>query len=230
MAFGPVFSQVFTSTFDRHAAGAVVTTNWWEEGGATGIVAAYQPKGATSLVASYTNLANPGTYDAAPGVAPTWDVTSGWILDGVSQYVDTTVLHDDTGQNWSILVRFSNYTKNGNFLLASDNSLLSGGFGLCPNRFNAIRFFNNGQLAISSAAMTSGVMAVAGTYGFKDGVQQSGTIGLSGQVDRTIYVGAGNSGAGAAAYSASKVQAVAIYNTVLTALQVAAVSAAMALV
>ena len=31
---------------------------------------AYQPKGAASLAASYFNLANPGTYNAAPGTAP----------------------------------------------------------------------------------------------------------------------------------------------------------------
>ena len=51
---------------------------WYLAGGisASACVAAYQPKGSTSLAASYTNLNSPGTYNAAPGVAPTWAVAT----------------------------------------------------------------------------------------------------------------------------------------------------------
>jgi hypothetical protein len=51
---------------------------WW-----TGLLVAYQPKGAASLAASYANLGTAGAANnAAPGSAPTWNATDGWICDG----------------------------------------------------------------------------------------------------------------------------------------------------
>ena len=60
---------------------------WYLAGGisAANCLAAYQPKGAASLAASYSNLANPGTYNAAPGVAPTFDASTGWTFNGSTQ-------------------------------------------------------------------------------------------------------------------------------------------------
>lgn len=177
-----------------------------------GVVAAYQPLGAPDSLTARRSIARGGDsrYAASSGALPDWHRGIGWTYDGVAQYLDTGVLHTDAGQLWSMLIFFSAYSSNGNYLLASDNNLVTGGLGLCPNRFGAIRFLNNGQLAISSASMSSGVMGLAGVYGYKDGIRQTGTIGTSGQVDRTIYLGAGNSGAGAAAYSASQMHAVLI--------------------
>ncbi len=57
-------AQVFQSRVTSAAA-----STWWDNNGAiSGCVAAYQPKGAADLAASYVNLANSGTYNAAPGV------------------------------------------------------------------------------------------------------------------------------------------------------------------
>ena len=66
--------------------GAGAAAQWWLSGGvsAANCVAAYQPIGATSLAASYTNLANPGTYTAAPGVAPTFDAATGADVSAIS--------------------------------------------------------------------------------------------------------------------------------------------------
>lgn len=64
--------------------------DWWVVPGKT-CVAAYQPIGAASLAASYVNLANPGTYDAAPGVAPTWASATGWTFNGSTQYLTTGI-------------------------------------------------------------------------------------------------------------------------------------------
>lgn len=182
-----------------------------------GVVAAYQPVGAPDALSARNSVARggDGRYAASSSALPSWAAITGWTYDGIAQYLDTGVLHTDVSQLWSILVWFSVYSSNGNYLLASDNNLVTGGLGLCPNRFGAIRFLNHGQLAISSASMTSGVMAVAGMYGYKNGIRQSGTIGTSGQVDRTIYLGAGNSGAGAAAFSASQMHAVLIADRTL---------------
>lgn len=70
----------------RRAAAA----GWWQVAGQT-CAAAYQPIGAASLAASYVNLANPGTYNAAPGVAPTL-AAGGWSFDGLTQYLTTGIV------------------------------------------------------------------------------------------------------------------------------------------
>lgn len=58
-------------------------STWWDNNGAiAGCVAAYAPKGAADLAASYVNLANPGTFDTAPGVAPTFNTADGWTFNG----------------------------------------------------------------------------------------------------------------------------------------------------
>ena len=57
---------------------AAAAAGWWVVVGKT-CIAAYQPKGAASLAASYVNLQQPGTYDAAPGVAPTWAAGGGML-------------------------------------------------------------------------------------------------------------------------------------------------------
>jgi hypothetical protein len=91
MAFAPIFQRPFSSPFDRRAAAAAVP--WWLAGGvaAANAIAVYQPKGAADLAASYVNLANPGTYDAAPGTAPTFDAATGWTFNGSTQYLTTGV-------------------------------------------------------------------------------------------------------------------------------------------
>ena len=89
---------------------AAAVVPWYLSGGilAANCIAAYQPKGAASLAASYVNLANPGTYDAAPVVAPTWDAVNGWVGDG-TQYLNTGVV---PAANYSMFVRFSGAPQN----------------------------------------------------------------------------------------------------------------------
>lgn len=92
----------------RESGVAVAAANWWEVPGKT-CVAAYQPKGAASYAASKTNLANPGTYDAAEGVAPSWAAATGWSFDGVSgQFlsIGDGAASGPTGKTeWTVLVR-----------------------------------------------------------------------------------------------------------------------------
>lgn len=60
---------------------------WWLAGGIPGsnCLAAFKPKGAASLAASYVNLASGGaTWDAAPGVAPTFDTSYGWDFNSAA--------------------------------------------------------------------------------------------------------------------------------------------------
>ena len=81
---------------------------WWLSGGiaAANCIAAYQPKGAASLAASYVNLASPGTYNLTipPGMtAPTWDTSYGWLGNG--KCLDTGIVPDPA--TMSAVARFA---------------------------------------------------------------------------------------------------------------------------
>lgn len=79
----------------------------WLAGGIprTACVAAYEPICAVSLADSYINRANPGTNDAAPGVAPTWAAETGWTFNGTTQYLTTGI--DAKPAQFTIVARFA---------------------------------------------------------------------------------------------------------------------------
>ncbi len=114
MAFGGVFHPVFRPVFDPVGAVAAAAANWWEAGGAPAPVWVYTPKGAASLAASYSNLANPGTYDANPQVAPAWDAGTGWTSDGTKWLLAPSLTYA-ADQSQVLLVRFSGVSGNGTF-------------------------------------------------------------------------------------------------------------------
>lgn len=217
MAFAPVFRRSFDAVFDR--AGASVS--WWLSGGvaAANAIAVYQPKSAASLAASYTNLANPGTYDAAPGVAPTWTAARGWIFNA-SEYLTTGITPPNTN-DWSILIRTASQT-NTSF---RGSGCYNATFGFLFDA-SGVYYFNGGQL-YKTPAHTSGVLGVAGNVGYRNGVPETGTITSSAGAKRPLYIGAINDGTVNYKMIAD-ILAIAIYNTTLDATQMAAVSTAMA--
>lgn len=208
---------------------ALSTLNWWLAGGvsAANCVAAYQPKGALSLATSYVNLANPGTYDAAPGTAPTFAAATGWTFNGSSQYL-TTGITPTNNQTWSAIVRCSDVTATTGRWLFGYYEGAGKLFGIIPVHATgpSVSYLNGGELKVAPSA-SSGVLAVAGAVGYRDGAAESGTIPAGSGALAAVFIGANNNGA-ANAWINGKIQAFAIYNAVLTPAQVAAISAAMA--
>lgn len=232
MAFAPPFQRPFSATFYRRAAAAAP---WWLSGGvaAANAVAVYQPKGAASLAASYSNLANPGTYDAAPGVAPTWDAATGWTFAAASSQYLTTGITPTLASGytpWSVLVQFSGSPAAGQMLfgcgIAGESA--ANAWKMQPNIVNVSKRYHNGGRTGAGAVATAGNMAMAGQTGYFDGAFNVTFTGGSFATAYPIFLGAINTGAGAAEYLSGNMQAVAIYNTTLTAAQVFAVSTAMA--
>ena len=228
MTFGAVFPRAMRPAFGPGLAAAA--GNWWEAGGATGAVAVYQPKGAASLAASYTNLANPGTYDAAPGVAPTWDATNGWTFNGSTQWLNTGVTPVNN-QTWSMIVRFSGVAATGFQVLAGMRVTDAAVFGFQWRNTNYSVYYQSGAGLEIIGAVSSGIVAVAGTTGYKDGIAQSGSIGAGtgAAFNATIGIGAANSAIGAQRFLASNIQALAIYNNNVAAYMSALVTAMAAL-
>ena len=206
------------------AAGA----NWWEPStGSYTVVAAYQAKGAASLAASYVNLANPGTYDAAPGTAPAFDTSTGWTFNGTTnnRYLTTGIIPNSS---YTVLIRFSNVTTAGALIGTS-----SGEFGEAPlyvlRQETANRnWYNNGDY-YQSSTWSSGVMCAAGKTAYKDGTSQGTISGGSNTYSYQFTIGARNMiNLGRDQYFGGDIQAVAIYSTTLDATQVAEITTNMA--
>ena len=193
---------------------------WWLSGGisAENAIAVYQPKGAASYAASKVNLADPGN-DLTEGSAPTWDSDNGWTFNGTNNHLNTNIVHGDTGQNWSAIVRFTDAV-DGHFF--SDRNSNISGFGIVAGAVGYRRYNNSGSL-IKSGVTASGVRAIAGNVGYLDGVSE-GTIPTSSQTNAEIRIGRRGGGS---VYYDGKMQAIAFYDTVLTEAQIQAVTAAM---
>jgi hypothetical protein len=198
-------------------------SNWWEAGGATGAVAVYQPKGAGSLAASYTDMSGSGN-TAIAVIEPPWDSANGWKGNG-NAYLSTALVPSG---DWSLVIRFSN--------TGLDNAYICGQnttgkfFSMGANR-GGNRIYGLGNAISITPGVSSGVMAISATDGYLDGVDDTPTSaeGFTGAANYPIYLLALNNGGSVALKSLGYIQAVAIYNTTLTAPKIAAVSAAMAL-
>jgi hypothetical protein len=183
-------------------------------------VAAYQPKGAASLAASYVNLANPGTYDAAPGVAPTLGA-NGWAFNGSTQYLTTGITAD---LSWSILARVTGVNDANGFIFGYYVGAASA-FGVRPRYLNNRAYFNGLTLSVSGG-ITSGVVGFAGKAAYLDGAAD-GTIGAGGAANAyTVEIGRSNGTANL--YLSATVVALAIYSTTLSAGNVATLTTRMA--
>lgn len=226
MAFAPVFQRPFSPTFDRHAAAAAAAANWWEVAGKT-CVAAYQPKGAASLAASYTNLANPGTYDAAPGVAPSWTSGAGWSFDGSSSYLATGLV-PSTG--WSHLAQYTDAGGSG-YIVGSSNGYnyfcfrLRASDGAIPG----LVLYETGNAVQVSPSLLSGNLALAGLQGYRDGVADGSPVSSSTwSATQGLYLGGVNLSGSLNGQGFFTLVAYAAYSDTLDATEVATVAAAMA--
>jgi len=198
---------------------------WWEPSGSFTCVAAYQAKGAASLAASYVNLANPGTYDAAPGTAPSFNTATGWTFNAeLSQYLTTGIVRGD--YNWSLIARFSN---------ASARSLVGSSYGSGGSSIefyvdpylSGARYYANGLWGGGEAAVTSGVMAVGGLKRYLDGSPDGADLtARAGDAVRAITIGRIQRDSFTSYYTGN-IEAVAIYSTTLDATQIAQVTTRM---
>lgn len=207
-------------------------SSWWLSGGigAANCIAAYAPKGAADLASSYINLANPGTYNAAPGVAPTFNTADGWTFNGTTQYLTCGIVPALT---WSMIIRLSagQGTATGKTTAGVYHSTTQS-FLIQPHGDFAgeYEFWNGNTLRLTGGQKNSGVFCVAGKGAYYDGANV-GTITAGGtNPTNAIYIGALNFGGTAINLFGHKIQAFAIYNTTLTAGQVSDLTTAINLI
>lgn len=202
-----------------------MASGWWDNDGAiAGCVAAYAPVGAADLASSYVNLVTPGTYNAAPGVAPTWNTVTGWTFNGSTQWLTLTGLRLSGITTRTVIARISGMSGGFSVRLIVSTTTLSlrastGG----DNRINFVNAGNaTGTVVLAGEAR---VLAVAGNQGYLDGVANGSTwsFGSSGNF-ADIAVGATPGGGN---YVAGSVQAVALYNATLSAADVQTITTRM---
>lgn len=187
---------------------------WYSVPGAT-CVAAWQAEGAASYAASLVNLANPGTYDLTAVGSPAWNASDGWS-GGAGDYFTTGYTPPDTSQSYTLFMKFK-----------------SGTCGVGTGGANRLYVWNrasdqvygNGAGTIQGSAITAGVLCVAGSVAYLDGSQVTTGIGTGTGSRSTIHLREIN---GVSVSPSGDLLAAAIYEDVLTAGEVAAVSAAMA--
>ncbi len=191
--------------------------------GLTDLVAVYQPKGAASLAASYVNLVNPGTNNAAPGVAPTWSATTGWTFNGTTQYLTSGITPTIT---YTLLVRFANAGTS----IGSVGAYVSGTNNYFVRAGNAAanRTYSSGGERNVAGAQTNCVMAVAGKNCYLNGASD-GTIAAGGSNTNALGIGSINVVPTQYFYTGD-ILAIAICSSTQTAGQIAAASAAVALI
>ena len=227
MTFASPFSRVIQRPFGGVPSSAVVG-GWWDLNGTlSGCVGAWQAKGAASYAASLVNLANPGTFDAFAGTAPTWDAATGWTFNGSSQYLRTGLV-PLIDQSYSAIVRI--YSTDG---VQEAYIWQRGGtgkdFGLYCNTATLFYGWNGGSKSytVTSILNTNAVLAIAGNKSYKDGSVLSGDITTgTPPTDKELYLGAGNNNGSPAFYFTGNMIAAAVYSTVISS-SVAALTTAM---
>lgn len=208
---------------------------WWLAGGVDpeAAVAVYQPIRAASLAESYINLANPGTNNAAPGTAPTFDAATGWAFDGATQYLTTGIT--GYGRTWTLLVKFSGATADDGTrrrVLVGASTGAVNRFGVQPWRVSGgvgTVAYLNGLYLFQAPPLASGVLGFAGNTAYRNGVADGAIPDAAILYNPQLLIGCESATGGTPdSFCPVSFQAVAIYSGTLTAAQVAAISAAMA--
>lgn len=229
MTFGSTFGRTFSPTFQPSSqAAAVAGGGWWDLNGTiTSCVAAYQPKGAASYAASKVNLTGNTDYDGtSSSTPPEWDTSTGWAFDLTkSTRIITGVAGVNTG--WSVIIRYSNSEADGlRYVCGAYYGMggIYGDHGLVPSRYSKVYYGGSPK----SPGLMSGILAIAGTIGYRNGTEDLDPVDVKHTGTVVYCIGSSsNSGTYLSGYT-GKVQAFALYNSVLTSTQIGNLTTAMA--
>jgi len=227
--------------------------DWWLSGGisAANAILAYQAKGAASYAASLVNLANPGTYDAYAGSAPTWAAGTGWTFNGSTQYLyahssgfSTLVSNgaytfcarfacdDDVSVRQAIFADWNAAGSDGSVVEELGGYLQTAAHLTTVQRQSAVvsDYLDSGESAVSTVLVNVGVTWLGVNPWtrniYTDGVFRA-TDAPTAMMNGT-QLAIGRAGQYNGLYFTGRVIALAIYNTAISGAQVTAVHTAMA--
>lgn len=223
----PILHGVLSQRTEQEPA-----TGWWDDNGnISGALAAWQAKGAASYAASLLDLTGNGhTLVQRQGVVP-WSSGRGWEFDN-SQSLDTMIVPDD---GYSVLVQFSNVA-----LGPSNNDVLIGlmdvfgGNDYCIHPFvstNHVYRKADGIRVTRPGNITEGNMGMSGYDCYLDGAPDGAFAPSAYSYQHTMTVGGGKrrqSDQLIGFFITADIIAVAIYDTVLSADDMATIAGNMA--
>ena len=194
------------------------------------VLGAWRAKGALSYAASLINLVSP--YDTlTPHGTPDWGGNTGWgLLQTRQDYFITAV---NPPINSSLIIRFSNGSNLDGSICGAWPVAANSGWGIWPRYNNGISpyqhaYFNGSQANPAPALATDETLAIAGQYGYRNGVVDTSAIAPpSNPVGHVVALGAWWKGSTSTwVYSwQGNIVCAAIYSTVLTPAQVAQLNA-----
>jgi hypothetical protein len=215
---------------------ATPSTPWYAYPGLSDlsdIAAAYQPQGAADLASSYRNIVWPGLSDVTVewGVPPTWNVATGWGLNGTTHLLNTHIT-PNPDQTWSMFVRYSGIASNATSHYLCGVLQVPGSFScrfylMAMKSNNTNNQFANGDINNyrDAAAHTSGVIGFAGRECYYNGINV-GTLPVGpGTTNLTILIGGVS---GTYELGSSEIGLMIVCKKVLTPAQSLALSTAMA--
>jgi len=217
MTFGAVFSRAMRPPFGPNTGGGGGA--WWNLFGAIPLancVAAYQPKGAANLAASYINLTGNATYNCAPvEVAPAWDVASGWKFTIAAIPNRTSLTTGVTaGSNYSAVVRFSNSTDTSANQAVFGNVTTNANFFLLLRTTPKHRHANGVNLVTTASAWpASGVFGLTPGAGYRDGLSDGTFVYSWTGTAVPMFIGCYSNAGSVTAPFTGYIQAFAVYNS-----------------
>lgn len=151
----------------------------------------------TSQAMSYYNVANPGTYNAAPGTAPAWAAATGWTFTAASSQYLTTGVVPANDQSYSLLVCYNAAIFATSTIFAGTFEA-SGGLSIFSYLAGADKRWRarNGQALNSTTAWANAAaVAICGNALYVNGAAEPGTMGAwTGPATLGLYLGANNIG------------------------------------
>ena len=221
-----------SSVTEQRPAVPAAAGNWWEAGGATGAVAVYQPKGATS----YAGLTIPPSWSSKQDLSgngrdavevtgpPNWNTAFGWVGAAGCGGLNVGGGYTTDGGQYSAVVRCAGLPSwQFPFRVAGSTHL-----AVQTLTVPSARFFSGGVVSASVVTATEGVWGLTSADGSN---QAEGYFnGLKVTIDwTTLAPGAGFTlQCGLTAQLLWSIQAIAWYDGGLTAAQHLAIATAMA--
>ena len=216
--------------------GGAVVVPWYLAGGTSiaNVIAAHQPLGAASLAASYDDIAHVATtWNAAPGSAPTFDASYGWLFDSsdvlnvgsgaIASAVPLTMLclfNPTNNTTDSILIRIRDGTNANSFSMVAYGS---GGPDPC---LIITRASSSNAQALSTTFYTAGIWYVfAGVFAATN--SRSAYLNGAGKATNTTDKTPAGLNTTVIGTAAGKIAADAWYDIALSDAQVLAVSNAL---
>ena len=224
MTFASSFGRVLSPTFQPKSQ--AVGGKWWLAGNINpaNCVAAYQPKGAASYAASLIDLSGSGHNATKAPNDPDWDATNGWTFDIANSERLSTGVPVNSG--YSAIVRF---TGAGDGLRSVFGAYYAAGgiygsYDIVPNRYSKVYYCNTSV----APQCVNGVLALAGNKGYRNGTKETESASPKDTYIYPLCIGASSNAGNYYQGWSGSVQSFSLYNVILTDIQVALVSTAMA--